>query len=480
MEKKDNEKFGFAGLTAIAFGMMVGSGIFNIPQNMAAYAGPAGVAVAWIITAAGMMLLSATFKTLADRRPDLNAGIYQYAQAGFGNYAGFNTAWGYWLCTCSANVAYAVMLCDSIGAFFPSLVNNGKWILLCGSVFIWLMCFIVSRGIKTARIINNIMSAAKVAVISAIILLLFLNFRLGTFNSILQPGPEGLGGLGQQVKNTMLVTLWCFIGIEGAVMMSARAKRSDHVGKAGIAGFLLAWLMYLLISLLSFGVMTQPEIATLDNPSVAYLLKAVCGDWAYYFVIISVIVSLLGGWVAWTMVCAEVAFEAAGAGIFPKMFMRLNGKGMPAFGLAVSSVVMQAFLVIVVSAHDFYMAALSITGMMVLPSYLFSGIYLWKTTLNPSELGLDYCRKNMRFRLTAIACSAFCIWMIYAGGLGLLLLTSLFYLPGIAFFVKARRQTLAAGHGENVFTPAEKVALGVLAACSAASVWLLSSGLISL
>jgi len=475
--KEEKGKIGFLGLTAIVFGMVVGSGIYNIPQNMAAGAGLGAVSIAWIITAAGMLLLVATFKTLADRRPDLCAGIYQYAQAGYGNYMGFNMAWGYWLCTCFANIAYAVMLCESFGAFFPVMSGSGVATVLFGTALIWIMFFIVSKGLKTAKFINSALSVMKVAVILVIIGLIAVNVNLGMLTSDFWGRMANSGGLAGQIKSTMLVTLWCFIGIEGAVMLSAHARKSTDVGKAGIAGFFVAWLLYVLVSVLSFGVMTQPELAGLENPSTAYVLKAVCGDWAYYFVIVAVIVSLLGGWVAWTIVCAQVPYEAASVGIFPRKFLRLNSKGMPTFGLAVSSLVMQIFLIIVVTANDFYMAALSITGMMILPAYLFSGLYLWKTTLHPEQLGLERSRKNMRFRITGIATSVFCLWMIYAGGLTLLLLTSVFYLIGSVFFVTARHEICPSG---LAFTPTERALFLFIVLCSVISLALLATGSVSI
>lgn len=310
-----------------------------------------------------------------------------------------------------------------------------------------------------------------------IIGLIAVNVNLGMLTSDFWGRMANSGGLAGQIKSTMLVTLWCFIGIEGAVMLSAHARKSTDVGKAGIAGFFVAWLLYVLVSVLSFGVMTQPELAGLENPSTAYVLKAVCGDWAYYFVIVAVIVSLLGGWVAWTIVCAQVPYEAASVGIFPRKFLRLNSKGMPTFGLAVSSLVMQIFLIIVVTANDFYMAALSITGMMILPAYLFSGLYLWKTTLHPEQLGLERSRKNMRFRITGIATSAFCLWMIYAGGLTLLLLTSVFYLIGSVFFVTARHEICPSG---PAFTPTERALFLFIVLCSVISLALLATGSVSI
>ena len=57
---ENSKKLGFGALVGIIFGMMVGSGLYNIPQNLAIGAGAGAVALAWIITAAGMMLLVAT------------------------------------------------------------------------------------------------------------------------------------------------------------------------------------------------------------------------------------------------------------------------------------------------------------------------------------------------------------------------------------------------------------------------------------
>lgn len=434
-ERGTTRKLGFGALTAIVFGMMVGSGLYNIPQNLAEGAGPGAVALSWVVTAAGMLLLVATFKILADRRPDLDAGIYQYAQEGFGDFLGFNVAWGYWLCTAFANVAYAVMLNDSFGAFFPALLDHGWPTLVFGTVLIWIMFFIVAGGLKTAKLLNNLLAVVKVVVIGLIVVLLVLNVEVGTFELNLRVEAGGGESLWEMVKDTMMVTLWCFIGIEGAAMMSARARKASDVGRAGVVGFLVAWLLYVLVSMLCYGVMERGRLAGLEDPSVAYVLRDLCGDWAYYFVIVAVIVSLLGGWLAWTLVCAQVPYEAATVKIFPRPFMRLNCHGMPGYGLVVSSVVMQSFLLLVLMAEDVYMAAVTVTGMMVLPAYLTSGLFLFKESVRLGGGSLKASGATLwRFRTVGLLCTLYCAWMIYAGGIGLFLCTFVFYAAGNAFY----------------------------------------------
>ena len=429
-------KLGFWGLTALVFGLMVGVGIYNLPQNMAAVASPASVFMAWIITAAGILPLVIAFKWLSDKYPQYNAGIYQYAQAGFGNYIGFNIAWGYWLCTAFSNVAYGVMLNDAFGAFFPSLLRHGWETVVFGSVLIWLMYYIVAMGIKTAKIVNTLLAGVKVMMLVFIIITFAMLFNSDLFSYNLVQNQSLTASGGTQIKSTMMVTLFCFFGVEGAVMMSARA---------GIAGFVISLILYMAVSLLCYGLLSRVDLSELPDPSIAYILKETCGAWAYWFVISAVIVSLIGGWVAWTLVVAQVPYEASTVGILPPVFRRMNDKGMPTFGLFASSIVMELFLLLVVMADDVYLAALHITGLMIIPCYLFTGLFLLKKA------------DSAGMKIVAVVTTAFCLWMAYAGGLLELFMTSIFYLSGIGFYLKARK----IGKNKNfpVFTRKERYLL---------------------
>lgn len=456
-------KLGLIAISAIVFGSMIGSGIFNIAQNMADGAQAGAVAVSWLITAAGMLCLVYTFKLLSTLRPDLNAGIYQYALAGFGNFAGFNIAWGYWICTACGNVAYIVMLNDSLGVFFPELLDHGWPTVALGSALIWIMYVIVALGVKGASALNTVITALKLSCLALVVVVLVIFFDAGLFLS----DPAGtldtsVGSFSEQVKSTMMVTLWCFVGIEGAVVMSARAKRKSDVGKAGIIGFLLAWLLYVLVSLLCFGVMSRADMAALENPSIAYVLRQLLGPWAYYFVICAIIVALFGGLIAWTLLCAQVPGEAAKVGVMPRMLLHLNRYGSPWRALMVSSVMMQTLILVVVTAEKVYMAAVVITSMMVLPAYLFSALFLLKASFRPVEmLRLPHGTSTLRYKIAGIVCSLYCLWLIYAGGLQVLAATSLCYLAGVCFFIIARRESAPS---RPVFTRAEIVALGALIA----------------
>lgn len=484
-----NEKkgLGLLGMIAIVFGSMVGGGIFNIAQNMASTAGLGAVIISWIITGVGMVFLVLTFKVLSDCRPDLNQGIYMYAQKGFGNYVGFNIAWGYWLCVALGNVAFAMMLNDSFGAFFPIFLKHSWPTILFGLGVVWTMYFIVIHGVMTASFINTIMTVLKFSAIVIIITLLVIYFKgemltLDFWGRMHTKDFHPMGSIGNQIMGTMLITMFCFVGVEGGVMLSSYAKRHSDVGKASVIGFYLALAIYALISILCYGVRTQPELAGMHDPSVAYVLKSVCGDWAYYFVIITVIVSLLSAFIAWTLLCAQSPYGAATLHILPDMFAKTNKHGVPHYGLIASSIFMSIFIVLVCTAPNVYMAALNLTTIMVLPAYAFSGAFLWKASCQAGGLGCHLSnREIIKYRVIGILCLVYCLWCIFAGGAMLFLVSSILYVVGFYFYYQARKQNaLRENVKMQLFTNPEKILFIVLILCAILSIVLICLGKVDL
>src|SRR3954453_2327000 len=115
------QKVSLPTLTAMVVGSMVGSGVFLLPRRFAAESGVAGALIAWTIAGAGMLMLAFVFQRLATRKPDLDAGIFAYAKAGFGDYVGFNSAFGFWASACAGNTSYWVLIMATLGSLFPAL-----------------------------------------------------------------------------------------------------------------------------------------------------------------------------------------------------------------------------------------------------------------------------------------------------------------------------------------------------------------------
>ena len=147
-----------------------------------------------------------------------------------------------------------------------------------------------------------------------------------------------------QVKNMMLVTVWVFIGIEGAAVYSQRAARRKDVGRATVLGFVGVLALLLLVNLLSYGLMAQADLAGLPDPSMAGVLENEVGSWGAGFISIGLIISLLGALIAWVMLCAEILRLPALENVMPKALARENAHGAPANALWLTNVCVQVML----------------------------------------------------------------------------------------------------------------------------------------
>ncbi|HJE29021.1 MAG TPA: amino acid permease, partial [Pseudomonas nitrititolerans] len=146
---ESTQRLRLGALVALVVGSMIGGGIFSLPQNMAASAGAGAVLIGWAITAVGMLTLAFVFQTLANRKPELDTGVYAYAKAGFGDYMGFSSAWGYWISAWIGNVSYMVLLFSTLGLFFPVFgEGNSLAAIVCASLLLWGIHFLVLNGIR--------------------------------------------------------------------------------------------------------------------------------------------------------------------------------------------------------------------------------------------------------------------------------------------------------------------------------------------
>lgn len=475
-------KLGVIGLAAIVVSSMVGGGVFSLPQNMAAGASAGAVLLAWVITGIGMYFIANTFSVLSRVKPGLTAGIYMYAREGFGPYVGFTIGWGYWLCQIFGNVGYAVITMDALNYFFPGYFTGGNNLLsiVCGSALIWVFNFVVLRGVKQAAVMNVIGTVGKLVPLFLFILILLFSFHMDKFDfnfwGKMTEGGKSLGDLPVQLKSTMLVTLWAFIGIEGAVVMSNRAKSQSAVSKATILGFLGCLVIYIGLSVLPFGFLSQEELANIANPSTAGVLEKVVGPWGAWVMNIGLLIAVLSSWLAWTMITAEIPAAAAENGTFPKQFAIQNKNGSPSVSLWVTSALMQLAILMVYFSNNAWNTMLSITGVMVLPAYIASTAYLWKIT-EDGEFSKVSPKGRAAALITSILGTIYGGWLVYAAGLKYLFLAVIFLAVGIPIFIWARKQKK---DGQPVFKEGEVAVVTLLIVAALGAIYVFSRGLVSI
>ncbi|WP_411378629.1 arginine-ornithine antiporter [Pseudomonas sp. MPB26] len=446
-------KLRLGALVALVVGSMIGGGIFSLPQNMAASADVGAVLIGWVITAIGMLTLAFVFQTLANRKPDLDGGVYAYAKAGFGDYMGFSSAWGYWISAWLGNVGYFVLLFSTLGYFFPIFgEGNTPAAVIGASVLLWAVHFLVLRGIKEAAFINLVTTVAKVVPLVLFVLIAVFAFKLEIFTADIWgvKNPD-LGSVMNQVRNMMLVTVWVFIGIEGASIFSSRAEKRSDVGKATVIGFITVLLFLMLVNVLSLGIMTQPELAKLQNPSMAAVLEHVVGHWGAVLISVGLIISLLGALLSWVLLCAEIMFAAAKDHTMPAFLRKENANHVPVNALWLTNAMVQLFLVITLFSASTYLSLIYLATSMILVPYLWSAAYALLLAVRGETYEAALAERKKDLFIGAVAL-IYAIWLLYAGGTKYLLLSALLYAPGAILFAKAKREL-----GKPIFTNVEKL-----------------------
>ena len=471
---------GFWGLTAVAVGMTVASGVFSLPRDFPEVGASQGaVIIGWIICGLGMFGLMRTFFGLSYVRPELKGGIYSFAKAGFGDWVGFLSAWGYWVCCWVCLVAFSNLLFAATGYFLPVLGTGGNSIpaIICASIFLWVLCALVLKGVDTASFVNVVITIAKMVPLFMFILLAFL---MGKFNPDIffhnfwgSDGPDALPLLAQ-VSGTAMITLWVFSGIEGAVVVSQRAKRMPDVAKASATSFFFVLVLYMFISLVSMGILPPEELAALENPSLAYVMEAVVGPWGAVLINIGVIISLAGGLLSVVIITAEVANSAAKNGSFCNFFAKENKNGSPVNSLVLSIALAQLLLITTYFGETTFQALYWLSASMLMLPYLFSALFYAKVV--KSKEGFDLypgCKYGFEVFVAVIAV-AYGAWLVFAVSMEYLLYSCMFYAPGALIYIKGKKEK-----GEKLFPEIhDKPLLALVVAAGVAAIVLIFAGVL--
>lgn len=458
MASKSEQKLSLFALIAMVVGSMIGAGIFNLPGRFATATGPFGAIIAWMIAGTGMYMLARVFQALAEKKPDIDSGVFAYAKAGFGDYMGFLSAFGYWLGSCLGNVFYWVLIGSTLGRFFPEIFGDGSTAtaIIVSLVGIWAFHFMILRGVEQATFINSVVTVAKIVPIIVAILAMAFAFNYTQFSE------NFLGGVGMpektllaQVRDTMLITVFVFLGIEGASVYSRFAQKRSDVGTATILGFVGVTGLMVAITLLPYATATRASIAGVQQPSLAGALELVVGHWGAVFISIGVLVSVLGAYLAWSLICAEVLFAAAKSQDMPKLFAAQNGNRVPANALWLTNIVVSLFVISTYWSRDAFNFMLDMTSVTALLPYLLVagyGVLIARRgegyETSPGQRGRD--------QLFAWIAVVYTLVMFLAAGLKYVLLVAVLFVPGTVLYLWARREQNA-----RIFTSVELIIFAV-------------------
>ncbi|KAA3618383.1 MAG: amino acid permease [Calditrichaeota bacterium] len=409
MKKSSTKTVGFWFCAALIVGNMVGSGIFLLPANLAHY-GSISIG-GWILSFVGAMCLASVFADLSKKIPR-GGGPYAFTYEGFGAFAAFWVAWGYWISIWAAVAAIAIAFTGALSVFFPILKENtipGSFAAAGAIAILTIVNLLDLRKIGHVQMATTVL---KLIPLVAIGVLGFSQWQMEYFTPINLTGDSNFSAL----TATATLTLWAFLGFESSTIVSHKVKNASvTVPRATLFSTLFVALIYILSSVSVMGLVAPQELQISAAP-YADAATLLWGSWAGFAVAGATAIACFGAMNGWILLQGQIPQAAANDGLFPVAFAKVSKNGAPQFGVIFSSIL--AIILIFLNNHfslvkQFGILILLSTLTALIP-YCFSAMTQWSFLLkSKGQIVTSAFVKKMTINIVGFI---FAVWAIIGAG----------------------------------------------------------------
>ena len=328
----EKNKLGLWTSTSLVVGNMIGAGIFLMPTALASY-GTISL-FGWMFASIGAFFLAKVFSNLSKLLPQADGGPYAYTRNGFGDFAGFLVAWGYWISIWCSNAAIAVSLVSALSTFFPVLATSGIAAVLTGLSAIWFLTWVNTRGVVTSGILQLVTTVLKIIPLLAVAIVGLFFIHLENFTPFNSSNTSAFTA----ITATGTLAFYSFLGLECATIPSGSVANPEKtISRATMLGTLIATLIYVLCSVSIIGMIPSKELQHSLTP-FADAAAIIWGNSARYWVSAGAAIAAFGALNGWILIQGQIPFAIAKDKLFPALFSKQNKKGVPAPGIIIGSI----------------------------------------------------------------------------------------------------------------------------------------------
>ncbi len=310
------------GLTSIAVGACIGSGIFVTPGQIAGAVGnEALVLVVWALGGFIALCGALTFAELGGMFPK-SGGVYVYLREAYGDLTGFLYGWVMLLVINTGALAgLCVAFAEYMKIFLPEMSHGGKTAIAAGTMVF--LTLVNMRGVQISQGLANLFMVLKLAAIGAIIIVGITHYDPGAVPLDFSSGE----GVPDNIASALLAGLiGVFFSVGGwhhASYVAGEAKNAASVvPKAMFFGVLIVTTVYLLVNLAYMLLLPLPEIAATNRVAAEALNRVV--PWGGQVVSIAIALSIFGTISIYTMSAPRIYFAMSEDGIFFKKLAALH------------------------------------------------------------------------------------------------------------------------------------------------------------
>lgn len=335
-------------LIALGIGAVIGAGIFVLTGQAAAqYAGP-GVAISFIVSALACAFAGLCYAEFAAMIP-IAGSAYTYAYATMGRIVAWIIGWALILeyLFSGATVAvgwsgYVVNFLASFGINIPSTLSNapitfdaannmtftGDYINLPAMLIVFIVTFLLYRGIKESANFNNFVVILKLSVIALFILFGWAYINYDNWQPFI---PENTGNFGQfgwtGIFRASAVIFFAYIGFDAVSTAAQEAKNPQKDMPWGILGSLaICTFVYILVSLVMTGMAPYTGLNTAAPIAVAIDMAGPGLAWLSPFIKLGAIAGLSSVILVMLMGQTRVFYSMSNDGLFFKPFAKIHTK----------------------------------------------------------------------------------------------------------------------------------------------------------
>jgi len=403
------KKLGLWTSTSLVLGNMIGAGVFMMPSTLASFGGIS--IIGWIASSIGAFLLAKVFAHLSKMMPGSDGGPYAYSKSAMGDFAGFLVAWGYLISVWCTNAAITVSFISALSTFIPALATNSLMAVFTGLATIWILTWINTLGVFTSGKLQLITTILKVV---PILLVGIVGLFFIQWDNFLPFNASGINTV-SAITATTTLTFFAFLGIECATIPSGSVENPEKtIARATLLGTFIATAVYILSTVSIMGMIPAAQLKTTVTP-FADAATIIWGSGAKYWVSAGVAIAAFGALNGYILIQGQLPAAIANDQLFPAIFAQKNSKGVPAIGVAISSVLVSFFMMMNYTKGlvDQFKFLILLTTLTVLIPYLFSTAAYIIFRLKEANLS-----KWIKYSAISLASLAFLffMWMIIGSG----------------------------------------------------------------
>ena len=336
-------------LVLFGIGAIIGSGILVLTGKASSEAGPA-VRFSCVIAGFACCLAALCYAELASTIPS-SGSTYTYLYVSVGEIVAYAIGWvligGYVLTAATiANgwSSYFSRLLAGLGVNIPkeiyTLPSAGGYGNIPAVIVVLLITFILSKGISSSKLVNNLMVAAKVGIV--ILFIVVGSFYVEPTNWTNNFAPTGFSGV-------MLAATTVFFAYLGFDAISTSAEETINpekaLPKAIIITMIVCTAFYIIVCLVLTGVVEYFKLGTGD--ALAFVLEEVGQNRVAGIVSLGAVIGLMAGILSFIYAGIRITYTIARDGLLPKTFTKVNKSNVPStvtWGLGITTAILAGFL----------------------------------------------------------------------------------------------------------------------------------------